>query len=308
MRTVLRAFALLAVVPGLLLAGNRSGSVSGQFLKIPTSARGAAMGSALVSLAEGAGSIAYNPAGMLSIPGASFSGTYNQWWADISHMFFGVGVNLDYIGTVGVGATILTTNDMPETTPQFPEGTGRYFKSAEVAYTFSYARQISEQFGLGLSVKYIHSNLFNSDIDASSIAFDIGTLYDIEVLRTRLGISVTNLGRDLKYLNEQYSLPTTLRFGARVNVYEEADHRAFAVFQIGRPNDAEEQYNLGAEYTFQDMFSMRAGYRFNYDTENFSGGLGVNLRSLGLPGAIDYSYTNYKYLAGTHMFTVEIGF
>lgn len=308
-RTIVRACVLLAVVPALLLAGNRSGSVSGQFLKIPTSARAVGMGGALVSLAEGAGSIAFNPAGMLSIPNASFSGMYNQWWADIGHMFFGVGVNLDYLGHIGVGVTVLTTDDMIETTPQFPEGTGRSFKSAEFAYTLSYARQISREFGLGLSVKYIHSNLFNTDLNASSIAVDIGTLYDIDALRTRLGISITNLGSDLKYLNEQYSLPTTLRFGARVNVYEEEEHRAYAVMQIGRPNDAEEQYNLGVEYTFQQSFSLRAGYRFNYDTENFSGGLGVDLlQLLGTPGALDYSYTNYEFLPGTHMFTIELGF
>ncbi|MFN0158193.1 MAG: PorV/PorQ family protein, partial [Bacteroidota bacterium] len=178
----------------------------------------------------------------------------------------------------------------------------------DYAFTLSYGRQISEEFGLGLSAKYIKSFLYNSDIESNTIAFDIGSLYDIPVLRTRLGISVTNLGRDLKYLNEQYSLPTALRFGARTTLMQEEQHVLYGAVQIGRPNDADEQYHLGLEYVFQDLVSLRTGYRFNFDAEDWSGGIGVDLGSLGIAGSLDYSYTNYKFLPGTHMFSTEIGF
>ncbi|MGA9117105.1 MAG: PorV/PorQ family protein, partial [Bacteroidota bacterium] len=237
-------------VPALLLglaapaeAGNRSGTVTGQFLKLPTNARAAAMGNANVALAEGAGAMGYNPAGILSVEKFSFGGTYNAWFADITHSFMGVAANLQELGTFGVGVTLLATDDMPVTTPAFPEGNGEFFKATEYAFTLSYGRQISEEFALGLSAKYIESNLYNDDIEASAIAFDIGSLYDIPSLRTRLGISVNNLGRDLKYLNEQYSLPTSLKFGARTNVFTAEEHRFYMAFQIGRPNDADEQYN-----------------------------------------------------------------
>jgi hypothetical protein len=289
-------------------AGNRSGSVTGQFLKIPVNARTTALGNAQVALAEGAGSIAYNPAGMLTIQNVSFAATYHQWFADITHSFFGVAANLQEWGAVGVGLTILTTDDMIVRTPAFPEGNGELFKATDYALTISYARQVSQEFALGLSAKYIKSFLLNSDIKANTIAFDVATLYDIPALRTRLGISVSSLGRDLKFLNEQYSLPTTIRFGSKTTVYEEDVHRFYVAFQVGRPNDADEQYNLGIEYRYQDLVSLRTGYRFNYDTENWSGGLGVSLASLGINGSMDYSYTNYKFLPGTHMLTTEIGF
>lgn len=289
-------------------AGNRSGSVTAQFLKLPVSARGAAMGNAQVALADGPISLAYNPAGVLTTQNFSFGGTYNAWFADIGHSFFGAVTNLNEWGMVGVGVTVLTTDDMIVTTPAFPEGTGELFKASDYAFTLSYARQISEQFGLGLSAKYIKSFLYNSDITANSIAFDIGSLYDIPVLRTRLGISVTNLGRDLTYLNEPYSLPTALKFGARTTLYEAENHLVYGAFQVGRPNDADEQYNLGVEYIFQNMVAFRTGYKFNYDAENWSGGFGVNLSPVGVAGMLDYAYTNYKYLPGTHMFSLELGF
>jgi hypothetical protein len=290
-------------------AGNRSGTVTAQFLKLPVDARSTAMGNAFVSLANGATSIGYNPAGILSISNVGFGGTYNSWFADITHSFFAVAANLgEDLGSIGVGVTVLSTDEMKVTTPQFPEGTGEVFKATDFAYTVTYARQISEMFGLGLSAKYITSNLYNTDINANSIAFDIGTLYDIPVLRTRLGISLLNLGRDLKFINEQYSLPTSLRFGARTSVYEDDMHRAYIALQVGRPNDADEQYNVGAEYVFSNLLALRGGYRFNYDTEDWSGGVGFDLGSIHLDGRLDYSYTHFKFLPGTHMFTIEIGF
>jgi hypothetical protein len=299
----------LVLLSAVTTAGNRSGTVTGQFLKLPVSARAAAMGNALVSLAEGPISLAYNPAGTLSVKTFAFGGTYQKWFADITHSFFGAVANLQEWGTVGAGVTLLTTDDMAVTTPAFPEGTGEFFKASDYAFTVSYARQISEQFGLGLNAKYIKSYLYNSEITSSSVAFDIGTLYDVPILRTRLGISVNNLGKDLQYINEQYSLPSSLRFGSRTTLLDGSDgHLLYAAFQISRPNDADEQYNIGAEYIYQSMIALRTGYRFNYDTENWSGGIGVSLQSLGIEGTIDYSYTNYKYLPGTHMFSTEIGF
>jgi len=299
---------LLAIVHFDADAGNRSGIVTAQFLKLPTNARATAMGNAQVALAEGALSIAYNPAGALSAQNVSFGGTYNAWFADITHSFMAVAVNLREWGTVGAGVTVLTTDDMLVTTPAFPEGTGELFKASDYAFTITYARQISEEFGIGINAKYIKSFLYNDDLKANSFGFDIGSLYDMPILRTRLGISVNNLGKDMTYINEQYSLPTALRFGARTTVYQEGNHLLYAAFQVSRPNDADEQYNLGAEYVFQDMIALRAGYRFNYDTENWGGGVGVSLASLGINGKLDYAYTNYKFLSGTHMFSTEIGF
>lgn len=306
---VILALSLLLLLPWQAgVAGNRSGIVTAQFLKLPTSARATAMGNAQVALAEGAGSIAYNPAGILTTTNVAVGGSYNAWFADITHSFMGAAVNLGAWGTVGAGLTVLTTDDMVVTTPAFPEGTGELFKASDYAFTLSYAVQVSEEFGIGVNGKYIQSFLYNDELKANSLAFDIGSLYDIPTLRTRLGISVNNLGKDMTYINEQYSLPTSLRFGARTTVVQEDAHLLYAAFQVARPNDADEQYNLGVEYVFQNLLSLRTGYRFNYDTENWSGGLGLNLNTLGVAGQLDYAYTNYKFLPGTHMFSIELGF
>lgn len=311
MKTMKRILILLVAIFAVQLqahTGNRSGTVTGQFLKLPINARATAMGNAQAALAEGALSIPYNPAGTLSITDFSFGATYNQWWADISHTFVGGAINLQEWGTFGLGVIMLSTDDMIVRTPAFPEGNGEKFKAFDMAYMFSYARQISLDFGIGLSAKFIKSNLYNKEITANSIAFDIGTLYDVAILRTRLGISVNNLGRDLTYLSETYSLPTVLRFGARTTVIDDENNKMFLALQIGRPNDSSEQYNVGAEYVLMGTLAFRGGYRFNYDAENWSAGLGMDLKSLGLIGHVDYAYTNYITLPATHMFSLELGF
>ena len=78
--------------------------------------------------------------------------------------------------------------------------------------------------------------------------------------------------------------------------------------QISRLNDAEEQYNLGAEYVFNNMVALRGGYKFAYDQEDFTGGLGLTMGTFGVDGTLDLAYNNFKYLPGTYSMTFELQF
>lgn len=289
-------------------AGNRSGTVSGQFLKIPTGSRAIAMGGAQVAVAEGVNSLAYNPAGIMTVNDLGVGLTYTAWFADIQHSYAGIVKNFPGIGAVGVGLVLLTTDDMIETTPSFPEGTGRTFRASDYALNFAYGRQVTEQFRVGVNGKLIQSYLYNKEVGTSTFAFDIGTLYDIPILQSHIGVSLTNIGKDLRYLQETYSLPTALRFGILVDVMKQETNSFVTTLQITRLNDADEQYNLGAEYLFSNLIALRGGYKFNYDQEDITGGFGVRLNSLGFNGMLDYGFNNFKYLPGTHSFTFEFQF
>ncbi len=287
-------------------AGNRSGTTSEPFLKIPTSARAVGVGGAQVALASGASSIAFNPAGMMAVNDMGVGFTYTAWFADIQHSFVGVVKNIPGIGAVGASLIMLTMDDMIETTPAFPEGTGRYFRASDYAFSIAYARQVTDQFRVGINGKYIQSYLYNTEIGASSFAFDIGTLYDIQILRSHIGVSLTNIGKDVKFLQEQYSLPTALRFGVVVDIMKEKENELITTLQIARMNDAEEQYNFGGEYIFNEVVALRMGWKFAYDHEGFTGGFGVKLNSIGFNSMLDYGYNYFKYLPGTHTFTLEV--
>ena len=290
------------------VTGNRSGTVTGQFLKLSTSARAVGMGGAQVAVADGVNSMAYNPAGILSVENYGFGATYTQLYADIQHSYIGAVKNIPGLGAVGLSVVILTTDDMLVTTPAFPEGTGEKFKASDYAVGFSFARQVTDQFRVGVNAKLIQSYLYNSEVGTSSFAFDIGTLYDIPVLKSHVGVSLTNLGKDLTFVNETYSLPTALRFGVLVDLVKDDMNTLVTTLQITRVNDADEQYNLGGEYVFNSLFALRAGWKFAYDQEDITAGFGVKLNSLGVNSTLDYAYNNFTYLPGTHTITFEVMF
>ncbi len=314
MKRLLTTMMVGALAAGLFLSdarsGDRSGTVTGQFLKIGLSARAIGMGGAQVAVADGASSLGYNPAGILSVTDYGFAATYTALYANIQHSYGSVVKNIPGLGAIGASFIMLATDDMIETTPAFPEGTGRMFRASEYAFSIAFARQVTEQFRVGVNGKYIKSYLFNSELGTSSFAVDVGTLYDIPILRSHIGVSLTNIGKDLQYINEIYSLPTALRFGVLVDVYKDpaAQNQFVSVFQIARLNDADEQYNVGMEYLFNNVLALRAGYKFFYDQENVTAGFGLRLNSLGINSMLDYAYNNYQYLPGTHSFTLEFQF
>jgi hypothetical protein len=59
------------------------------------------------------------------------------------------------------------------------------------------------------------------------------------------------------------------------------------------PRDYEERVHFGAEWGFMDMLFLRAGYKFNYDVESFSGGLGVNKEFGNYGIRVDYAYSDF---------------
>jgi len=310
----LALFAAVAVICPAR-AGDRSGIVSGNFLKIPVNARIVGMGGTSVALVDNASCLAYNPSGMVYVRQEEstssfqygFSAGYTQWIADIKHSFFGAVVNVEGVGAVGLGTVILTTGDMEVTTPAFPDGTGENFRASDYAMILAVARQISDKFSVGVSIKYIRSYLFNTEYGASCFAFDAGTIYEIPALRSRLGMSVSNLGSDMKFINEAYSLPTALRFGVISEIIDDPANELKGVFQISRPNDSDEQYNVGAEYTFARNFALRGGYKFGFDAENWTAGFGLIFDLPGLRAKLDYGYNNFKWLPGTHSLSIEVG-
>ena len=312
MKKILFVFAYLTVffLMGSIdvRAGNRSGTVSGQFLKIGLSARAIAMGGAQVAVADGVQSMGYNPAGILTVSHVGFAVTYTAWLADIQHSYAAAAMTIPGVGTIGASLILLTTDDIEETTPAFPEGTGRTFRASDLALSLAYARQVTEQFRVGINGKIIKSYLYNKELGTSTFAFDIGTLYDIPILRSHIGVSLTNIGKDVQFINEAYSLPTALRFGVLVDVLHDPTNQFVSTFQVTRLNDADEQYNLGGEYTFSSLVALRLGWKFSYDQEDITAGFGLRLNTVGIDGSLDYGYNNFKYLPGTHSFTFEVGF
>jgi len=84
-------------------------------------------------------------------------------------------------------------------------------------------------------------------------------------------------------------------------------------------NYLQDEYSLGAEYSYKNNFFVRGGYTFSPETDkdvtgatgyiyNWSFGAGVRYNVGGLDLAFDYGYRNVKYFSGNNVFTFMVGF
>ena len=161
----------------------------------------------------------------------------------------------------------------------------------------------------GISANYVQTGL--ADVKGKSTTFDFGTLYDIGLLGAKIGMSIQNVGSDMTFLNEKVKMPTFFRVGGSVNLLQRGDSRVLTVAEFTHPSDNSEKVNWGAEYAFHDYLFLRGGYKFNYDTEGMTAGLGVKFPltlSKASVARLDYAYQDLKLLTAAHRVSVNVSF
>ena len=321
---MIKKFSILILLSSLTLwsslsqAGNRSGVTAAQFLKIGVSPRASAMGETVVAMILGAESMSFNPAGITFIDHVNIYFSHTPWFADINYNFFGAAMNVGHYGVIGINARVLYTDDMDVTTASRPYGTGEKFRASDYAIGLSYGLQVTDKFSIGATGKWIGSyvmGIMDQDYQISTFSVDVGTVYYTGYKSLRLGMCMSNLGGDVKFIKENYSLPTTLIFGIAMEAIENPDHTLTMAFQALRPNDANERFSLGFEYWFLNMFAFRAGYKLTYGneeidgyTENWSLGFGAKLNISGWQLQADYAYQNFRlFPMGINRFSIGIG-
>jgi len=335
---ILFIFGLLFVITTQSYAQGvtKAGTTASDFLVIDVGPRGTGMGGAFVSLANDATAMYWNPAGIARL--SNFAATFcnTQWIAGLSFNYAGATLNFGDYGTVGANATFLTMDQIERTTITQPDGTGEFFDAGSFAIGLCYARNLTNQFAIGLNAKYITERMYHSS--SSGFALDVGVLFNTNIHGLTLGMSISNYGtkmqldgRDLqvqydvapdlngnnpninaKLQTDRYDLPLMFRIGLSMDVLKGlANNRFIISVDALHPSDDTEYMNLGGEYTFYDMFSLRAGYKelFAKDSEQgLSFGGGIRYKLIGESTInLDYSYLDFGVLNAVHMFSVSVG-
>lgn len=315
---------------------SKTGTTVAQFLKIGVSARSIGMGGAFVAVADDASSLYLNPAGIAKVYGYEAMFTHTSWIAGTEYSFGALSMNLGGFGALGLMVGAFSSGEMDVRTVEQPDGTGERFSAQDFLVGVSYARNLTNTFSIGFSAKYIYQRLWH--MSASSIAADVGILFNTPIWGINLGASIRNFGskmqldgRDIKFardpdnrnygnvniVNSQYemlayALPLYFQVGLSKDVFTNEYHRLTVAVDAITPNDNYEAVNTGFEYGWKEMFFVRAGYKslFQADSEeSFTGGFGLNLRIMGTTKLkLDYAYAEFGRLEKAERFTLSIHF
>lgn len=311
MRRSIFLVALVVGLPSLVGAAQefeKVGTIGGQFLKIGVGARATAMGGAFVSVANDASTIYWNPAGVARIQKNVVSLNHTAWLADLSLTQAAYVFHVGYFpGTFAINARSLYMASQPVRTVFRPEGEGKNFDNGDIAFGATYARSLTDKFSVGISANYLQSTL--ATYSSSAYVFDFGTLYDTGYRSLKIGMSIQNLGSDMKFIQDTVKMPTVFRVGMSMNLYEDANNRILSAAEFSHPPDNNERANWGIEYGFKEFFFARAGYLFRYDLERYSAGVGFKIpSSLNSEATVDYSYTGMTDLGGVHRISIDFRF
>ncbi len=318
---------MLAGLAGILLApaqaqtdlgGQRIGTSSGTFLKVPIDARSGAMAGATSGHVSGPAALFTNPAGLGIENERGFLATAINYPADIpagavavSFPFAPLRGALGF-GMLGLGAT------MDETDEYHPLGTGREFSYTMVTLMVGASRALTDKLSFGATVKAYREDL-GAEVGGPSLTtwlLDVGAIYFVGYRDARIGLALSNFGPDLSpdgtYVSrrdgteiryERFSPPTFFRFSLALDPINREKWKAVTLIEMGHPADNREALRLGAEVEYLHMIALRAGYDFSADALHLHTGFGARVRRGPSVIHVDYAFSEGGYFGDIHRWT-----
>ena len=321
------------------------------FLLISPGARSAGMGEAFVALADDATAIFWNPAGLAFQEGREITIMHCKWLpqlvSDMAYEFLAYRQHFESLGgTLGANVTYLNLGEQHRTGEAGPEVL-ETFQSWDLAVTLSYATKVRSNLGLGVSVRYIRSNL--SPVGAgeekgqgvgNAFAVDLGVLYKFSFIRgLSFGANLSNLGPKITYIDAAQAdpLPTNLKIGLAYRVldmeynrltltmdtnkllvvrHEDGSTDPFyeAVFTSWTDGSLADQSgrlisSVGIEYVYNSMIYLRAGYYYDEEGKVKYPSFGAGLQYSSF--RFDFAYVAAEQghpLSDTMRFSLTAGF
>lgn len=307
---------------------NNVGGSGTAFQKVWAGARSAGMAGGFSALANDVYSIYWNPAGIARTQGISTGAAYTSWFGNINYNFIGAVVPLSEKFRAGISLAVMDYGNLRATTLELDANRGN-FNANDLAFGVTIAGAMTDRFSFGATVKYLRNAIL--DMSADGVGFDAGSLYQTDFYKMKISLALTNLGPDrsfsgnslsilatqdqLNTTNEQldaklatssFPLPLSFKIGLATDVFqgEMDDQQLNVAFDFTENTDGPQRFNLGAEYVYNSIVALRAGYAFNHDQLGLGIGAGYKYKSDDFLGNIDYAYNTSKNFGGIH--TVSI--
>jgi len=317
-------------------AQDKVGTSAVPFLGISIGPAATAMGGAYVSYARDAASLYWNPGAISQIGHSQVSFSHTEWILGTNYNWCGAVLNIGRGNALGIQIAVLDYGEENVTTIMAPEGTGERWDAQDLFTSFSFARNFTDRFSVGGSVKYIHEKIYNEA--ASAFAVDFGLLYITNFRDMHLGMSITNFGSDMqmdgrdllrtydqdpnnlgnngtiaaKLKTDEWPLPLFFRVGTSLNLLQLEKNTITMSGDAVVPSDNSTVLNVGAEYNYNNLFFLRGGYQSigrQNTQEGLTAGLGIKYMVPGLAEInLDYAFINYGILGDFHTFGFSFTF
>jgi len=329
-----------------IFAGNeqRAGQAGASELLINPWARSSGWAGANIAGVRGVEGIYSNVAGLAFVQKTElvFSSTswlqisgFNNAVSSISS--FGIAQKIGESGVLGLSVMNMDFGEIEITTVDLPDGGIGTYSPKFMNIALSYAKIFSNSIYGGITIKMISEQI--SNVGANGIALDAGIQYVAGAKdNLKFGISLKNVGPrmsftgdglsfrgfagngdDYKMTVEQRSseleLPALLNIGLSydINVLR---HRLTGAGTFTSNSFQKDQYRLGGEYSYREMFMVRLGYTFEDGISTPSsrtnalrgpsGGFTLELPIGANTFGLDYSYRHTDPFQGSHSIGARI--
>ena len=296
MKKISKLIFITSLISGIIFAQDdfkRVGKSGFGFLKISPSARAAGMGDAFTAIADDVTTIFYNPAGLTNLDKFVFNFNHTDWIVNSSIISGAIAKPFGRNGAIGLSIVKFDTEDFEETTVLDPEGTGRMIDAGDVALALAYAIQLTDNLSFGFKGQYLEEKI---DIDkATAITADFSTYYRTGFRDLTLAMIMKNFGPEAKFLSDKFKLPLYFNVNTAMSLIgsKGSPFQWLVSVESAFATDYRDRYHLGTEMWIADMIALRGGYKFYYDTEDWTIGAGLKLGIGSRKVIIDISYSNF---------------
>lgn len=329
-------------------AGNeqRVGQAGATQLQINPFARSTGMGSANIASVRGLEATFSNVAGLAFTDNTELIFSRTNWLsmggvdngvANINA--FGFSQKVGESGVLGVSVMSMGFGDIDITTVNLPDGGVGTFSPTLSNIGISYAKEFSNSIYGGFTLRGITESI--SNVSSQGMCFDAGIQYVTGANDNfQFGVSLNNIGPRMlfegdgisfrgnaedgdysltvEHRTEDFEMPSLLNIGMAYDVaFLPENHRLSGAFNFTSNSFQKDQFRLGMEYAFKEMFMVRTGYVYE------EGLMDPSTRTTALRGpsagitlevpisgettfGLDYSYQHTDPFHGNHRIGVRI--
>ena len=294
-------------------------------LTLSPDARSSALGEAGVATSPDANSAYFNP-GKLGFVKYKYAASlsYSPWLRNITD-----DMSLSYLSGYGkIGQRSALSGSLM----YFDLGSIDYtnnnnqiygsFSPKEYALSVSYGQQLTDNFGVGISARYIRSNLVgaingNDAQPGNAAAVDLGAYYSKDatigtgLYNLAFGASILNIGNKITYRDPKNPsfLPTSLKLGTAITREIDQYNKITVVFDATKLLVPSPYYEIGkpandpavkAENDRRNQQNIVSGIFSSFS--DAPGGFKEELKEINLSSGLEYSYNDLLYARGGYFY------